>query len=221
MKIYANLILGLFISVSTGMVLPAPITRSQQLIGNPDSAGFTSYPDAYVLDNLKPDHGYKQLEINTIVPGYRRTTYRNLYRFPRTARPFPDSIVLTKSDLSKSFSIEVHPGLLNWYISALDTKNKLITINDTSMMKPFLHNLKNKFNAYLWFQLKIGSSEIPIKTVHTFSYKKVFHGYLIRYRALLTTIPVSTAELTYFVGDNFRVRLVEKKGIRVSKYSYK
>ncbi len=221
MKIYKYLIIGIVIFLLPGMLISSGVPPSRQLYYKLDSTGFTFYPHTFLLDSLKLPARYRELEFNTIVSGYKKTIYRNLNRFPKPAHLIPDKVVLSKCDPLKTFSAEVHPALLRWYISAYDSKKQVITINDTSLMKSFLHSLKNKFNAYLWFQVKIGFSEIPVRTSHTFSYKRITDGYLIRYRGLLKTAPTSTAELTYFVGDDFSVRLVEKSKFIIHKCGFK
>jgi hypothetical protein len=195
-----------------------------------DTTGFVSFPDGFLMENLHLPEKYKKLEINTWVslytPGGVKYQYRNLYRYPVLTRRLPDTAVLSKCDLLKCFAAFNGPSFSTWYISAQLKDNTLKTIgNDTVAIKSFLGNAGNEFNACLWlnvyntchFYLYEAASEVPVEISHLVKYKKVDNGFLILTRARISNCPISSADLTYFVGNDFRVVLISKKNISVFK----
>jgi len=188
-----------------------------------DTMGFTTYPDTLLFDNLKLPKKYKKLEINEWAFTFRaagdkrpKYQYSNVYRCPSHISDRHDTIVLTKCDLMKCFTACWCPSFTPWYISAQTKNGDLITIGDTSQMKTFLGGLKNEFNAYLWLNLHDQSSDVPIKSSHYYKYKKVSNGFLIIYRTRISNVPATYADMTYFVGSDFRIVLISKKNIEVT-----
>ena len=188
-----------------------------------DTTGFTTYPDTFLIENLKLPKKYKKLEINTWSFMYRgaedkrsKYEYSNQYRYPSHIADRYDTVVLTKCDLMKCFTACWCPSFIPWYISAQTKNGDLITIGDTSQMKTFLSSLKNEFNAYLWLNLHDRSSGVPVRSSHYFKYKKVSNGFLISYRGRISNVPATYADMTYFVGNDFRIVLISKKHIEVT-----
>ena len=191
-----------------------------------DTTGFIAYPYTFLLKGLKPAGNYKELEINTWVSLYadRTTEYRNVCRYPASPVKKPDTVVLSKCNLSKCFAAFNGPLFTPWYLSAETRKNQVITIeNDTIALKTFLGKANNQFNAYFWLvvfntchlSLYESSSEIPVEIPHNVTYKKVHGGFLIRCSCRISNCPITTAKLTYFVGDDFRIILLNKQNISV------
>ena len=190
-----------------------------------DTTGFTKYPDAFLLENLKLPVKYKRLEINTWVSLYTQRTYqhqhRNLYRYPAVAHPKPDTMVLSKCDLLDCFNGNYGADLQPWYISAQTKKGQIVTVTDTSQLKVFLGKTDNKFNAYLWLLHHDLASETPIKTEPRYQYKTVADGTLIKY---FTRYDFGTyddndpqhhagIEVIFFVGKDFKIVFVRKKNV--------
>jgi len=190
-----------------------------------DTAGFKAYPDVFLLDNMKPAKSYKRLEINTINFMYRargdnrpQDEYRNVYSYPAIAKKSSGTIVLTKCGVLKCFSACWCPDGYPWYISAQTKDNKLITVGDTNAVKTFLSKINDKFNAYFWLQLHhMQYQGIPVKASRFFKYKKVKNGFLISFRDLIETSPVTNADLTYFISNDFKIRLISTKNVVVTK----
>ena len=222
-----------FLSAST-------LVMGQQIIYNSpiakkyinDTTRFMAYPDVFLLENIKPIIACKQLEINTCWEVFslkkqekRAIGYKNLYRYPTPAQKLPDSVVLSKGDVSKCFASCWCPSYMPWYISVQTIDNKILTIGDTSTLKGFLGNLDNKFNAYLWMQAApflIRYQEEPIKTSPGFKYKKVTDGFLIIYNTIDGSASWTTyVDEIYLVTTDFKIIYIGKRNPVRSKYNYK
>jgi hypothetical protein len=213
----------LFFFALVGTVKTQAQSNPAKIYAN-DSTGFTAYPAVGLLENLKLPVKYTQLEINTWISPYVKGKrnyheYRNLYRYPAPAQKLADSVVLTQCDLLKCFTACLCPTIFPWYISAQAADNKQVTIGDTSNMKTFLGSINNPFNAYLWLQPHDMYADIPLKTSARAKYKKVKNGYLICYKARINGYRhVAFADVTYFIGNDFRVILVSTRHIVETNY---
>ncbi len=144
--------------------------------------------------------------------------YQNLYRYPASAEKLADTIVLTKCDVLRCFDACLCAAVYPWYISAETTDDRLVTVGDTTAMKTFLGKIYNRFNAYLWLILHhMQYREIPVKTSHFFKFKKVKNGFLICYRNMMETAPLTNADLTYFISKDFKITFISKRNEVVNK----
>jgi len=166
-----------------------------------DTLGFVSFPQAQLLDSIHPAAGFTKWEMNTFSMG---EPYRNLYRFPATKKPLPDTVVLSKS--TAGFGTFCPPGWCSWYISA-QQKEKIITVNTLNELSNFLGVFDNKFDAYLWLsaQYLADSRGVPVTITPNSQYKAVKDGILIKINMRISDCPITHGTVMYFVGNDKRV----------------
>jgi hypothetical protein len=172
-----------------------------------DTLDFIPFPNAKLLDSIKPKKGFKKWEINTATS---LTTFYNVYRFPKPKKIVPNTTVLSKC--LKGFGTFCPPSGCAWYISAQRRKS-IFTIEDLAGLSSFLGNIDNKFNAYLWLVSHDLSSSrfVPIETSTSTTYKIVEDGFLISIRIRISDCPVTQGLVTYFVGYDKRVIHIRSK----------
>lgn len=241
-KIY----LLLFILVTSIMPVMAQQIQNQadysQLVEKykNDTTGFTSYPDVPLLIHISPAKHISKIEINkpystnhvyddTIYRNghsYRNLhigpyyiAYKNLYRYPANTNKIPDSIVLSKLDLLKSFSI-MDLSVNCWYISAQMKNGRIVSVGDTSALRSFLIKIKNPYDAYLWMEAQFTTEydhEVPINASPYYKYKKVKGGFLLGCYGPTNTSFATSALKTYFIGEDFQIVIINERHIKHNK----
>lgn len=178
----------------------------------PDSLHFQSFPQAFLLDSIRPAKKYPVLELNTLL---NRGEYRNRYR-SNGRKDIPDTVVLSKA--RGGFYTFCPPGGCGWYISAQKGK-KIITIENLTALDNFIGTIDNKYDAYLWLvaQDLADSRFVPIQTKPAIEYKLVDGGYLIRFVMRIRDCPVTSGKVTWFVGSDKKIVLIKKEILEIGE----
>lgn len=189
-----------------------------------DTLRFLPFPQAFLMDGIKPAKGISQWELNTISSENtntengvgQATIARNLYRHPAPVKRMPDTAVLAKA--ATGFATTCPPHSCAWYISAVQ-KSKKISVTNLRQMSAFLGAIDNKFDAYLWLQSQdlAESRAIPLTTTRKLFYRQVKDGFLLKLNMRISDCFITYADVTWFVGSDKKVVLIRSVVTSVSQ----
>jgi hypothetical protein len=130
-----------------------------------------SYGPKTLIEKIKPNKSYKNLEFNFYDPGNYDKKNKNLVRLIGDEN---ENLVLSKSKYG--FGSFCHPGNCSWYISAKTNLN-VKTINTQKKLKKFIGNIDNQYDAWL---LILPLNDGPTPRYIYGNYKEIEEGFLIQ-----------------------------------------